>query len=128
WCGRRLWDRAAGFLAALALATSIGCFAFARAASMDMLLTACLTAGLVFFLVACNEPMPRRRRLFYGFYAALGFGLLAKGPIALLLPALCLCGFLLLRGNKNEWRTWRLSGLWVTAAVAGPWYILCTIA
>src|SRR2546422_8883269 len=40
WCSRRLWDRAAGFLSALVAATSIGSFAFARAATMDMLLTA----------------------------------------------------------------------------------------
>ena len=50
WCGRKLWDHAVGFLAALILATSIGFFAFARAASMDMLLTACLTVAMVFFL------------------------------------------------------------------------------
>src|SRR5437667_6257353 len=50
WCGRKLWDRATGFAAALILATSIGCFTFARAASMDMLLTTCLTVALVCFL------------------------------------------------------------------------------
>src|SRR2546425_9529996 len=61
WCGRKLWDRAVGFLAALIFATSIGCFAFARAASMDMLLTACLTRALVFFLFALNDATPRRR-------------------------------------------------------------------
>src|SRR4051812_47439984 len=34
WCGRKLWDRGTGFLAALILGTSIGWFTFARAASM----------------------------------------------------------------------------------------------
>src|SRR5213078_3035928 len=61
WCGRKLWGRAEGFLVALVAATSIGSFAFARAASMDMLLTACLTAALVFFLFTYNDPTPRRR-------------------------------------------------------------------
>src|SRR5262245_18798605 len=46
WCGRRLWNRGAGFIAALILSTSIGWFTFARAASTDMLLTACLTLAL----------------------------------------------------------------------------------
>ena len=77
WCGRRLWGRAAGFLAALILATSVGCFAFARAASMDMLLMACLTLALAFFLVARNDSTPRSRLWFYGFYAVLGLGVLA---------------------------------------------------
>src|SRR5262245_46822782 len=50
WCGRKLWDRGTGFAAAVIFATSFGSFALARAASMDMLLTACLTSALVVFL------------------------------------------------------------------------------
>src|SRR5262249_54164057 len=127
WCGRRLWDRSTGFIAALILATSIGWFAFARAASMDMLLAMCLTIALVFFLVASNGSTARSHRWFYAFYAALGLGLLAKGPIALVLPVLSLAGFLLLRGTWGEWRKWHPARLWITAAVAAPWYVLCAI-
>src|SRR5436309_993716 len=39
WCGRKLWDRAVGFLAALVVATSICSFVFARAASTDMFIS-----------------------------------------------------------------------------------------
>lgn len=127
WCGRRLWDRTTGFLAALVLASSIGFFAFARAASMDMPLTACLTMALVFFLAAFNDSTPRRLHWFYAFYAALGLGVLAKGPVAVLLPVLSLGGFLLLRGKWDEWKGWRPKGLWITAAVAMPWFVLCAI-
>jgi 4-amino-4-deoxy-L-arabinose transferase-like glycosyltransferase len=127
WCGRKLWGRAAGFIAALILATSIGCFAFARAASMDMLLMTCLTLALAFFLVARNDSTSRSRLWFNAFYAALGLGVLAKGPVALLLPILSLAGFALVRGTRNEWKTWQPGGLWITAAVAAPWFILCTI-
>jgi len=125
WCGRKLWDRATGFVAGLILATSIGWFAFARAASMDMLLTTSLTIALVCFLVALNDSTPRRRWWFYGFYAALGVGLLAKGPIVVLLPALSLAGFSLLRGNRNEWKTWHPKAIWITAAISAPWFIAC---
>jgi 4-amino-4-deoxy-L-arabinose transferase-like glycosyltransferase len=127
WCGRKLWDRSTGFIAALILATSIGCFTFARAASMDMLLATCLTMALVFFLVASNGSTPRSHRWFYAFYAALGLGVLAKGPIALVLPVLSLAGFVLLRGTWSEWKTWHPKGLCITAAVAAPWFILCAI-
>jgi 4-amino-4-deoxy-L-arabinose transferase-like glycosyltransferase len=127
WCGRKLWDRAVGFLAGLILASSIGWFAFARAASTDMPLTACLTMALMFFLVGLNDTTPQRRLWFYGFYAALGLGMLAKGPIALLLPALSLAGFTALRGAWNDWKDWHPSGLWITAAIAAPWFILCTV-
>jgi 4-amino-4-deoxy-L-arabinose transferase-like glycosyltransferase len=127
WCGRKLWSPQTGLLAALVAATSIGSFAFARAASMDMLLSACLTMALVFFLFGFNDATPGRKLWFYMFYAALGLGVLTKGPIAVLLPALSLAGFLLLRGRWREWRTWHPEGLWVSAAVAGPWYVLCAI-
>jgi 4-amino-4-deoxy-L-arabinose transferase-like glycosyltransferase len=127
WCGRRLFDRTTGFLSALILVTSIGFFAFARAASMDMPLTACLTMALVFFLLALNDTTPSRRLYFYGFYTALGLGVLAKGPVAILLPAISLTGFILLRGKRDEWRSWYPRGLWITAAIAAPWYIFCTI-
>ncbi len=127
WIGRKLWDRATGFVAALILATSIGCFTFARAASMDMPLTTCLTMALVFFLAASNESTERRRFWFSAFYAALGLGVLAKGPVALLLPAISLSGFLLLRSKWGEWKTWHPKALWITAAVAVPWFILCAI-
>jgi 4-amino-4-deoxy-L-arabinose transferase-like glycosyltransferase len=127
WCSRKIWNRGTGFVAALILATSIGCFAFARAASMDMPLTTCLTMALVFFLVATNEPPGRQRPWFLAFYAALGLGVLAKGPVAVLLPAISLTGFLLLRGKWDEWKSWYPQGIWVTAAIAAPWFILCTI-
>ncbi len=128
WCGRRLWSRAVGFLASLVLATSIGWFAFARAASMDMPLTACLTAALVFFLFGFNDETPRRKIWFNLFYASIGLGVLAKGPVAILLPAISLSLFLLTRGRLQDWRTWNPKGLWIAAAVAAPWYVLCTIA
>ena len=51
WAGRRLFARGIGMSAAVILATSIGFFGLARAASTDMLLTAALTAALAFFLV-----------------------------------------------------------------------------
>jgi len=127
WCGLKLWGRATGFVAALILATSIGSFAFARAASMDMLLTSCLTTGLVFFLVGINDSTPSRRLYFYGFYAALGVGILAKGPVALLLPALSLGMFSVLRGKGDDWKSWHPAGLWTTFAISAPWFILCTI-
>jgi 4-amino-4-deoxy-L-arabinose transferase-like glycosyltransferase len=128
WCARKLWDRTTGVIAALTLASSIGWFAFSRAASMDMPLTASLTMALVFFLMASNESnSARSRRWYYAFYASLGVGVLAKGPVAVLLPALSLGGFILFQKKWNEWKTWYPRGLWVTAAIAAPWFIWCTI-
>src|SRR5262249_19058169 len=123
----KLWDRATGFVAAVIFATSIGAFAFARAASMDMLLTTCLTMALVFFLAGVNDTSPRRRLYFYAFYCALGLGLLAKGPVPRLLPASSLGIFLLIRHKSSDWKTWHPAGVWITAAIAVPWFVLCTM-
>ena len=125
FCGRKLWGRTVGLFAALVMASSVGFFSFARAAATDMPLTACLTAALLFFLIAFNESGLLRRRWFYGFYACLGLGLLAKGPVAVGLPAASLLGFSLSRGLLAESKTWHPKGLWVTLAVAAPWYIAC---
>ncbi len=128
WCGRRLFSRGTGFAAALILVSSLGFLALGRAASMDMPLTASLTAALVFFLLGYESEEGSRRWYFYGFYAALGFGVLAKGPIAILLPALTLVLFLLWRGGRHEWKQWHLEGVLVTILVAAPWYIAVTWA
>lgn len=126
WIGRRLFSREAGFAAALILATATGFFALARAASMDMLLTASLTAAMAFFLAAYTSEGRPRRWLFYGFYAALGFGLLAKGPVAVLLPVLALGVFTLWRGSWRDVGSWHPEGIVFTAVVAGPWYTAVT--
>ena len=128
WCVRRLWDRTVGFLSAVVLASSVGFFAFARGASMDMPLTACMTLALTFFLAGFNDAGPRRRYWFYAFYAALGLGVLAKGPVAVLLPAVSLGAFLLFRGKWDDWKTWHPKALWITPAVSLPWILLCTAA
>jgi len=126
--GRRLWDQTTGLFAALVMASSIGFFTFARAASMDMLLTASLTMALCSFLVASNAEGSVRRNWFYAFYAFLGFGALAKGPVAFVLPGASLFGFLLFRRRLSEWKTWHPWSAWITVAIAAPWYIACTWA
>ena len=83
--------------------------------------------ALVFLLVALNDTTPRRRFWFRGFYASLGLGLLAKGPVALLLPVISIGGFLLVRRQWSEWKNLYLRGLWITALIAAPWFILCSL-
>ena len=120
---RRLWGQGVAVASSLILASSIGYFSFSRAASMDMLLTSCLTIALLCFMMGYNLTTPERRWWFVGFYAFLGLGVLAKGPVALVLPALSLVGYLLLRGRRGEWREWRLHYFLITLAIAAPWYI-----
>lgn len=123
---RKLWGRATAVAASLILASSVGYFAFARAASMDMPLTVCLTMALLSFLMGYNSNTPDRRWWFFAFYAFVGFGVLAKGPVAIALPAMSLFGYLLFRGRLNEWKEWYPRYAWIILAVAGPWYLAVT--
>jgi|KBSMisStaDraftv2_1062788.scaffolds.fasta_scaffold26213_2 4-amino-4-deoxy-L-arabinose transferase-like glycosyltransferase len=120
---RRLWGQGIAIAASLIVASSVGCFSFSRAASMDMLLTSCLTVALLCFLMGYNVAGPNRRWWFVGFYAFVGLGVLAKGPVAVVLPVLALLGYLLFRGRRNEWKEWYLHYILLTLAIAAPWYI-----
>ena len=123
---RRLWGRATAVWAGLILASSVGFFAFARAASMDMPLTVCLTLSLLCFLMGYNSSAPNRRWWFLGFYAFIGFGVLAKGPVAIALPVMSLSVYQIFRGRFDEWKEWCPGYAWIILAIAGPWYIAVT--
>jgi len=125
---RRLWGKAPALWSSLILASSVGCFAFARAASMDMLLTVCLTLALLAFLAGSDAEGVERRRWFIAFYVFLGLGVLAKGPVAIGLPALALGGRLIVRRRFSEWKTWHPEYAWIALAVAAPWYLAVTWA
>ncbi len=121
--GRRLWDARTGFLAALLLAASLHIAVIARAATPDPLLMLCVGSALLVFLCFYCEDMSDRRLLLTA-YAALGLGVLAKGPVAVLLPLLVMGAFLLLAGRIRNWRQMRpFFGLALVLALALPWYV-----
>jgi 4-amino-4-deoxy-L-arabinose transferase-like glycosyltransferase len=120
---RKLWGQAAAVAASLILTTSVGYLAYARAASMDMLLSSCLTIALLSFLMGCNFNTPNRRWWFAAFYAFIGLGVLAKGIVAIVLPALSLLGYLLVRGRRGEWKEWHPLYAILIFVIAAPWFI-----
>ena len=120
---RKLWGRATAVFASLILGSCAGYLAFARAASTDMVLTACLTLALLSFLMGYNGREPERRWWFLAFYAFIGLGVLAKGPVAILLPALSLFGYLVFRGKHDEWKEWHPLYALMVLAVAAPWFV-----
>ncbi len=123
---RRLHGRAAGWLAASVLGTSLIYFVLSRILLLDMAVSVLMTATLFCFILGVREPAgPRRRWLFLGLYASAALATLAKGLIGFLIPGAVMFLWLLI---CNQWRRLRpmhlLPGLLVFLAIAAPWHIL----
>src|SRR3982750_1371897 len=80
---RRHFDEERALLAAVVLATSLGVFIIGRAATADALLNLLIAASM---FAAWLHLSTGERRWLYATHAAIGLGVLAKGPIAILVP------------------------------------------
>jgi 4-amino-4-deoxy-L-arabinose transferase-like glycosyltransferase len=125
--GARLYGPGAGLHAGFAVGTCLLAFAYGRAASMDMLLAACVTAATG--LVALRVLGIAGRAALPAAGVFVGLALLAKGPLGLLLPALAVGGFLLLARDRAAWDrlvrpAWMPAlAIGLAAVVALPWYL-----
>jgi 4-amino-4-deoxy-L-arabinose transferase-like glycosyltransferase len=113
-----------GFWSAIALATSGLYFGFARAASFDMTLTFTFTAALsLFHLADTTEEKTLRRAYLYGFYAAVGLSLLAKGLVGIVLIGAIVGLYIIVTGQwRDILRFYPFSGFLIFLLVAGLWY------
>jgi 4-amino-4-deoxy-L-arabinose transferase-like glycosyltransferase len=123
---RRRWGARAGRLAALVLATSPYWFALAQTLSLDMPVSALLTAGLAAFLIALTrESGARRRWLLAAAYLAFGLATLAKGLMGIVLPGLVIVPWLAWTGRwRRPLELTPFTGLAIVLAVAAPWHLL----
>jgi len=110
-------------VAGLVLATCLGFFVSSGAVMTDASLIFATTWALAAFWMVCvhGDTRPRWR---YGFFAALGIGLLAKGPVAVVLVGFPIGLWFLLHRRWSALRAlpW-VAGTALTLAIAVPWYI-----
>jgi 4-amino-4-deoxy-L-arabinose transferase-like glycosyltransferase len=119
--GSRLFNHSTGLLASLVLASSVAFCAAAHFANPDALLHLCVLLTLWCFWRHWEHP---GGWWLVGAGAASGLGMLAKGPVALVLPLAITLSFLVWRGELR--RLWDLRLLVASLAfllVAAPWYI-----
>jgi 4-amino-4-deoxy-L-arabinose transferase-like glycosyltransferase len=106
---------------ALIAASSAGIIGYARAASMDMALTAAFGTGMLGWW-AWRES--GKKIYLTAFYACFALGTLAKGPVA---PFLAAVVIVLYAAAVREFRliakTLSLPGILLFGAVALPWYL-----
>jgi 4-amino-4-deoxy-L-arabinose transferase-like glycosyltransferase len=125
-CGSRMFGFRAGVFAALVLSTCIVFLENSSAARMDIFFSFLILSSIYCFWMAINsEP---GSKWVYGFYLLSGLGVLTKGPIGILFPALVA---ILLAWNNPGTRSWselRLGrGILLFLAVVLPWYTLLYI-
>ena len=110
-------------LAAAGLAANPRFFMFARRILIDMGLTMCMTLTLTCFAMSEADPA-RRRRWLLAMYVSVGLGMLTKGPVAVVLPALIFIAYFAWHRQLGRIRTMMLpAGAVIVAAIVAPWYI-----
>ena len=128
---RLMFGSAAGLLSGIVAVSSFLVCALARFANPDAILLAstCLTFLVFFAGYAPRRPGEGARGAwFIPFGIACGIGMLAKGPVALVLPSAVI--FIFLVWQRQLALLWDRRLLWSCGAfalVALPWYIMVTI-
>jgi 4-amino-4-deoxy-L-arabinose transferase-like glycosyltransferase len=118
---RQQSDRVTGYAAALIAATTLGLGVIGRGATADALLNLFLALSMFDIGRYLSQPLAQYRRRAF-FWIALG--VLAKGPIALLIPLVASGVAFALQGKLRQWGKALLDPLaWlILLAVAAPWY------
>lgn len=122
--GRALRSTATGVLAALMIVTAPPVVMWGRRIFIDVYITMFMSLVLACFVMAERDPHHRRRWLLL-MYVAMGLGVLTKGPVAIVLPAVV----------SAIWLTWErrwadvrrmaiVPGLFIVGAIVVPWYAL----
>ncbi|HSE38986.1 MAG TPA: glycosyltransferase family 39 protein [Blastocatellia bacterium] len=121
--GRAVYSVDAGLLAAIGMAAAPRFLMFSRRIMIDVYLAVFMGLALLMFVLA--EKRPERRRLYLILmYAALGLGVMTKGPVAVVLPAAALTIYLLIYRRFDKLRDLMLpAGLIIIAAIVLPWYV-----
>jgi 4-amino-4-deoxy-L-arabinose transferase-like glycosyltransferase len=113
----------AGLMAALILASCLHFTWLAQVGRIDMPLTMTITFALAGFYLGKLEGKSKLKWHAFA-YTSLGVGLLLKGPIALVLPAVVGMAAWLLRDRRLHLRR---SSLWwgvpLMLAIAAPWFV-----
>jgi 4-amino-4-deoxy-L-arabinose transferase-like glycosyltransferase len=128
--GRWAFDEDAGLYAGVALATSVGLFLFTRILIPDATLTLAITGAIWAWLGLLDPENNHRLRWSLILGTCLGVGLLLKGLIAVVFPAMAGLAYTALTRQMFSASAWRRLNLGTVAAVcvliAAPWYMLAT--
>ncbi len=125
--GRRMFGPRVGFLGGVILSTSLEYFILSQSVVHDISLAFFVLLALFSFYSGYKDERHRKRYSFL-FYISLGFAVLAKGPVGVVLPAMIIVLFLVIRKRLGFLKEMGMGwGILVFLAVASPWYILISL-
>ena len=122
---KRMFNWRAGCMTVVILATMSNFDKLGRLGHIDMPLAAAFMAAMYFLYVGYAENW-RANNSIYLFYVALGWGMLLKGPLVVMLAGLVVIGLMAMRGKRwyEVLRDLRiLRGAVIFLVISLPWYI-----
>jgi len=121
WFGARWYGREAGWIAGIASAVAPLPLAFSRIVILDSLLALLVTSALLAFYSAVEARVAGRPERIFTLvaWAAIGLGVLTKGPVALAVPLIVAAPYALWR--RASWAVWNPLGPLLMAAIIAPW-------
>lgn len=119
---RRVRDTGTAFMAAIFTATAAGITVIGRAAIADALLNMLIVATLASTFLYLRE---RRTVWLQAAFITVGFGLLAKGPVAVVVPVAVSFLYCVSTRDLRSWQRAMLDpmGIVLMVAIAAPWYL-----
>ncbi|MDQ6680414.1 MAG: glycosyltransferase family 39 protein [Pseudomonadota bacterium] len=127
WAARRWYGARVGVLTGLVLLATPAWNIGSHFASLDMALSGALAVVVAALLIAQHpEASARSRRTWMiAAWAAMGIGVLTKGPVAIVLPGASLIVYSAIERDLAIWRRLHLGvGLIVLLAIVEPWFML----
>jgi 4-amino-4-deoxy-L-arabinose transferase-like glycosyltransferase len=120
--GRRWWNRQAGLVAAVVLATSFDWWQSATITQVDMTLAFFISSALMLFYFIYREEQSRTARSL-ALALLLALGTLAKGPLGVAVPCFVILVFLCIQREVVFVKKLPLlAGTAIFLLVAGSWY------
>lgn len=123
--GRKLYNRKTGIFASIILSTGYLFFALGRLITLDMALTAFLSASLLSFICS-NKEDSKNKQTFYmlAVYAFAALATMTKGLIGIIFPIMILFLWVIMCKKWKEIKKFHIiCGSLVFLAIALPWHI-----
>ncbi len=124
--GKRMFGARAGFFGAVILATTVSWPVLGRAVLTDMLVSSLVFLSLAFWWIGRTQTEKRAGFWsFFGFWTTLALGVLAKGPVAVVLSFASIGAYIVLSGDwKSLKKMGWIPGLAWAFLLAAPWFFV----